>query len=204
MSKVIDTLMSEHRVIEQVLGSLGAFADGLEPGREGDRERVADFARFFSEFADRCHHGKEEERLFVSLEERGLPRDGGPLFVMLSEHEAGRGHVRALTAVGDGGGLLTADECDEVRRHAAEYIPLLEMHIQKEDGILFPHAEAILSEQTLAELAVKFDEFEHRVMGEDVHRRLHALAEELIAAYPPPTERARRAAGGCLACGSTP
>ncbi len=202
MSKMIDTLMNEHRVIEQVLGSLKTFADGLEPGRDGSRERVADYARFFREFADRCHHGKEEERLFVRLQERGMPRDGGPLFIMLSEHEAGREHVRALTALGEGDGPLTVDECDAVRRHATEYVPLLEMHIQKEDGILFPYAETILSDEMLAELAVQFDEFEDQVMGGDVHRRLHALAEELVAAYPP-AGHAETAAGGCFACGSS-
>jgi hypothetical protein len=37
----------------------------------------------------------EEKRLFVKMSERGLPLSGGPLAVMLHEHEEGRRLIRA-------------------------------------------------------------------------------------------------------------
>jgi hemerythrin-like domain-containing protein len=173
--------MAEHRIIEKVLESLSVFAQRLEPGRDGDRQRVADYARFFSEFADRCHHGKEEDRLFVSLEEHGFPRDTGPVAMMLYEHELGRTHVQALAAVGAGSGTLSDEECESVRRHAREYVPLLAMHIQKEDEILFPHAVQVLPDEILESLGEEFEDFETRVMGPTTHAELHELAEELIS-----------------------
>lgn len=185
MSQIIQTLMHEHRLIEQVLGSLSTFTERLESGRVEDRPRLADYARFFREFADRCHHGKEEDRLFVALHQHGMPREAGPVAVMVHEHEVGREHVRALTRLGDGDGPLTGEECDAVRRHAGEYIPLLLMHIQKEDGILFPNAEHLLPGDVLDRLEDEFDDFERRVMGPDAHDQLHSLAESLIAEFPP-------------------
>lgn len=181
MSRPIDILTREHRVIEKVLDSLHAFTQRLEPGGEGDRRMVAEFAEFFREFADRCHHGKEEDRLFVSLVEHGVPRDAGPVAVMLQEHEIGRGHVEALTAVGAGSGPLSAQECETVRHHAEAYVPLLALHIQKEDQILFPLAERILSNDVLEDLGDAFDAFEEQVMRPDTHSKLHALAEKLIS-----------------------
>ncbi|MGD0266766.1 MAG: hemerythrin domain-containing protein, partial [Candidatus Methylomirabilota bacterium] len=37
-----------------------------------------------------CHHGKEENLLFKTMVDRGFPRQGGPIAVMLHEHETGR------------------------------------------------------------------------------------------------------------------
>ena len=57
-------------------------------------ERALDFVKTL---ADGCRHGKEEDRLFPLLEERGLPKRGGPINVMIQEHKQGRDYVRALS-----------------------------------------------------------------------------------------------------------
>jgi hemerythrin-like domain-containing protein len=54
------------------------------------------FLKFFQIFADKCHHGKEENSLFPLLEVRGVPREGGPIEVMLYEHQLGRSYVKAM------------------------------------------------------------------------------------------------------------
>jgi len=185
-TKAIETLMSEHRVIEQVLGSLETFARGLDEGAPETRSRIAEYAEFFREFADRCHHGKEEDRLFTALTEHGFPSDGGPIAVMLHEHEAGRNHVRALAEIGADAGALSSDECDRVRHHALEFVPLLRQHIGKEDAILFPAAERALPVAVLAGLAEDFERHEREEMGSGAHERLHRLAEKLIDASAPP------------------
>ena len=184
MSKVIETLMSEHRVIQGVLGSFEAFVERLDEDGPNARERVAEFADFFREFADRCHHGKEEGHLFEALGEHRFPRDAGPLFVMVGEHNMGRSYVAVLSAIGAGVGTLRELERHEIRESAGAFIPLLRMHIQKEDEILFPAAERTLPPQVLEKLAGSFEEFERTVMGEGEHRRLHALGARLMAERP--------------------
>jgi hemerythrin-like domain-containing protein len=185
-TKAIETLMNEHRVIEQVLGSLAAFARDLDEGPLDQRPRVAEYAEFFREFADQCHHGKEEDRLFKALTDQGFPANGGPIAVMLHEHEEGRTHVRALAEIGAGAGALSSEECDRVRHHALEFVPLLRQHIRKEDEILFPAAERALPPAVLAALAEDFERHEREEMGSGEHERLHRLAENLIEAHAPP------------------
>jgi hemerythrin-like domain-containing protein len=70
-------------------------------------EHLLQIVEFIQVFADKCHHGKEENLLFRSMVKAGLPKEGGPIAVMLSEHEMGRNFVRkmdeavsAVTAVG--------------------------------------------------------------------------------------------------------
>lgn len=51
---------------------------------------------FIRNFADRCHRAKEEDQLFVRMQDRGSPFEGGPIAVMLMEHEEGRRHIGAV------------------------------------------------------------------------------------------------------------
>jgi len=201
MTQAVETLMTEHRLIEKVLGSLATFSEGLEPGQPGARENVAEYAEFFREFADRCHHGKEEDRLFTVMGDYGFPSDTGPVYVMLQEHELGRSHVRELADVGGGRGPLTTQDVETVRQHAQAFIPLLASHIQKEDGILYPAAERTVPAPVLEELAGEFEEFDRTVMGEGENERLHELARRLIERFRPPMQVVG-ATATCTPCGS--
>ncbi|HNX49590.1 MAG TPA: hemerythrin domain-containing protein [Thermoanaerobaculaceae bacterium] len=181
--EAIATLMHEHRVIEQVLDALERCASAIASGQEVPRATVRDFAEFFRNFADRCHHGKEEDRLFTTMVELGFPRDHGPIAVMLTEHELGREQVRALAALGVGDNPLSEKERRQVCAHAGAFIPLLRTHIMREDEVLYPMAIRALTSEHLARLAREFETFEATVMGEGEHQRYHALADRLIAAW---------------------
>src|SRR6266540_1126404 len=92
----IETLMTEHRLIERACDALAAFADEVRRKSTDDKEELGRFVTFIREFADACHHGKEEDILFAAMVEAGFPRHGGPIAVMLMEHDQGRAHVRVL------------------------------------------------------------------------------------------------------------
>ena len=199
MSEAIEILMDEHRLIEQVLASLETFALNLQHDADVDRETVKDFGDFFAGFADRCHHGKEEDRLFVKMNEYGFPKDYGPVAVMLAEHVEGRSHVGALVKIGASSGALSPSERDSVIEHASAYVPLLRSHIIKEDNILYPMAVQAIPPPEMDAMLADFQTFELGIMGEGEHQRFIAMAEKLVEAYPP--DPARMAAGtGCSGC----
>jgi hemerythrin-like domain-containing protein len=199
MNKAIEQMVDEHRLIVRVLGALDCMSGKLAEGGRVPREDVGRFATFFREFADRCHHGKEEDRLFVKMNEQGFPREYGPVGVMLSEHEAGRAHVRALAAVGQGIGPLTTEEAESVQAHANEFVPLLLQHIQKEDHVLYPMALQALPPGKLASLEQECEEFDREVMKPGQVDVLKALAGDLIAAYPADESRLM-AFSACTGC----
>jgi hemerythrin-like domain-containing protein len=189
MSQAIDTLTEEHRVIERVLEALEAYVTRIENGAIPDRARVAEFAEFFRDFADTCHHGKEEEILFKTLIELGFPREHGPVGMMLFEHAQGREHVAAIAGVGQGSGPVTEQERQSLIAHTREYVPLLRQHILKEDRVLYPMAAQRVSVEDWNRMAKAFEAFERDVMGEGRHHTLHDLAHRLMAApgdTPPP------------------
>ena len=163
MSDPIQVLMDEHRVIEKVLNALEAAADLEVPVEFYDR--ALDFC---TEFADACHHAKEEDRLFPLLEKRGIPREGGPVGVMCDEHVQGRGYIRQMREA------AAAGEYDRVRRVSLMYVGLLREHIQKEDNVLFAMARDVLGREDLEKLGAEFEAAEQPEC-----RRYHVVADEL-------------------------
>ncbi len=196
MSKAIDVLMTEHRLIERVLFSLEAYAAELRQGRELERRSAADFAAFFKGYADALHHGKEEDLLFRRMVELGFPEQGGPLAVMLHEHKLGRAHVTAIFQVGAASGPVTGLEQTLVVDNAAGFVPLLRTHILKEDQILYPLALRFLPPDELDRLGERYDAFARQVDDERVNELL-GLAERLQAAHPFDPARLAPVSLGC-------
>ena len=197
----IETLMTEHRLIERAIDALLAFADEVRRREADERPELARFVEFIREFADGCHHGKEEDILFAAMIEAGFPRHGGPIAVMLMEHEAGRSHVAALGELAAQPAAWSGADRQRLADAAYGYGQLLRQHIHKEDAILYPMAEQRLPPDALERVQAACETFEEKKAASGEHARLHALAEELLARHAPlriHDEPPRRAA----ACGS--
>ena len=134
---------------------------------------------FFRNFADRCHHGKEETYLFPAMEAKGFPRQGGPTGVMLSEHEQGRAHVRGMADAIDGATAGDSEAATQFVTHARGYVGLLREHIGKEDHCLFSMANQALTEDDQQRLLAAFENVEHEHMGLGTHEKFLRLADEL-------------------------
>jgi hemerythrin-like domain-containing protein len=178
----VDTLMNEHRAIERVLHGLLGFADAAARRGAADRGELARFVEFFREFADACHHGKEEDVLFRAMVAHGFPANGGPVAVMLHEHAQGRALVGALGAQAEETGAWTPEALRALGATARAFAELLGAHIQKEDGVLYPMAEQRLPPDALAEVGAACARYEAARAA--AHERLHALGEALAAHAP--------------------
>jgi hemerythrin-like domain-containing protein len=73
-----DVLKHEHRVIERMLRILNVACEKLEKSEDVSLEVFKKAIDFICVFADRCHHGKEEETLFPFVEEHGIPKKAVP------------------------------------------------------------------------------------------------------------------------------
>ena len=172
-------LMDEHRVIERVLGALEAAAARMSSGATVRAEFFLQAAEFIATFADGCHHRKEEGVFFPALEAAGIPRAGGPIGVMLAEHEEGRRITRGLRAAAER--MQAGDEgaATEARWKALEYAALLRQHIMKEDNILFPMADGAIVGRELEAVTAGFARLQREETADVVQAKYRALAEEL-------------------------
>ena len=177
--KATQILMDEHRVIERVIAALERAAQQLQdsvPVRSGFFLDAADFIRGF---ADGCHHHKEEGVLFQSMLAAGAPAQGGPVQVMLAEHEQGRAYTRGMREAAQK--VQSGDDTarTEIVKNALGYVSLLRDHIRKEDGILFPMADRLIPLSLQDGVIDGFERVEHEETGEGVHEKYLALAEKL-------------------------
>ena len=177
--RATDILMEEHRGIERMLDVVDRAAARVERGELVPPRLFADAAVFFRSFADRCHHRKEENHVFARMAQRGIPVEGGPLGVMFAEHDQGRAYVRIMREEGEkyAEGRLTNPDLliDAVRG----YVHLLRQHITKEDRILYPMGNQVLTPEDQEQLLEDCERVEREEMGEGEHERFHAMIEEL-------------------------
>jgi hemerythrin-like domain-containing protein len=165
--KATNVLMDEHRVIERVLGALENAAQRLDEGGSVRPGFFLDAAEFIRGFADGRHHIKEERVLFTVMAGCGVEVHGGPIGVMLDEHEQARTYTRAM---GEAAQKLDAGDesaAKAVVRSAQNYCALLREHIAKEDNILFPMADDVIPEDQLPKLEQQFDEAEREHANQD-------------------------------------
>ncbi len=181
--KPTEILSSEHRVIERVLNCLEAMVRRAKSAGRLEGESAHEAVAFFRNFADHCHHGKEEDHLFPALEAAGFPRQGGPTGVMLHEHELGRAHLRGMDEAVEAAAAGDAAALGQFVSHAEGYLAVLREHIYKEDHVLFPLAERTLDEEEQQRLVGEFRRVEAEEMGAGTHERYLHVAQELAKQY---------------------
>lgn len=186
--RVTEVLKNEHRVIEVVLNCVEKLAEQTRKEKKLDREAAEQVVDFIRTFADGCHHGKEETHLFTALEAEGASRDSGPVGVMLHEHELGRRFVKQMADNIDGAATGEENALIEYVDAAIGYVQLLRAHIQKEDGILFPMADNLLSDEVFEKLSKDFEHVESHHMGEGTHEKYLNLAASLAKKFGVPAE----------------
>lgn len=151
-----DMLREEHRLILQVVERLAELVARESPADEAVAT-IEDCVTFFRLYTDACHHGKEEDLLFGSLVDQGMPRTSGPIAVMLQEHEVGRGLVRAMA---DGIERLRGGDqaaWAAIVQAGISYVDLLRQHIMKENHVLFNMADGMVPEPECRRLCDAYD-----------------------------------------------
>ena len=179
----LEDLIQEHEAIKVMLSIMSKIAGNIEADDRfdtGDVEKIVDFLRTF---ADKCHHGKEETALFPALALAEISDNNGPICVMLHEHNIGRGYVNGLISGVEDFKNNFANASGLISACLINYVTLLESHIQKEENILFPMANKVLSEQKLNEIFDKFQIIEADILGHGVHEQYQELLKQLKIKY---------------------
>jgi hemerythrin-like domain-containing protein len=179
-------LRDQHRNILKVADVLEeVLSREPEPG-VFDFDALADCVSFIRLYADALHHGKEEALLFPELEERGLPRDSGPIAVMLHEHQRGRAYARAMADALPGVREANGEATRALVSAARGYVDLIRAHIMKEDNILFNMADQLIDEPACRTLCAAYDEVCRRHFEGHTVAGLEGILARLMEKYPEP------------------
>jgi hemerythrin-like domain-containing protein len=163
--------MNEHQLILRVLDTLEARLARLD-AEPFDHAFFLDALDFFRNFADGCHHFKEEDTLFPELIAAGIPSEGGPIGCMLGEHDFGRSCLRSVGENLDAAASGSPEARATVATKARAYLDMLRQHINKEDRILFQMAYRALAPEAMDRL--------RQVFGDESNARINAPVRPVV------------------------
>jgi hemerythrin-like domain-containing protein len=169
-------LMIEHRLIERAIAFMKDEKERLETGGELNPVTIDTLADFIKTYADRTHHGKEEDILFEDLEARSLNDNERELMEeLIEEHKLGRNLTKQLVGAKDE--VVSGDRRDlkEVISAMQALIDFYPQHIEKEDKRFFPDTERHYSQEELDEMVREFYAFDRGM----IHEKYTAVADEL-------------------------
>lgn len=172
MQEATQILIQEHEGIKRVLALIEKAHKKVGRRQALSSIFLPNILDFIKTFADTCHHGKEEGVLFPLLEKRGIPKEGGPIGMMLQEHGVSRGYVKAAVVVSQKGDAKTALE------NLLSYVQLLREHIDKENNILYPLGNQVLTTQDQEYLKKEFERIEEEKIGPGKHEAYHLMIEK--------------------------
>jgi len=178
-----EDLIHEHKAIKVMLSIMSKIAEDIKENKVFYIKDIEQIVDFLQTFADKCHHGKEETSLFPALVLTGIPKENGPIGVMLQEHMLGRGYIKEINKGVENCKLGDICSGELIAANLTNYVNLLQNHIQKEENVLFPMANKALSEQRQEEIFKQFEKIEEEVVGHGVHEKYHELLNQLKSKY---------------------
>ncbi|MBS4536738.1 hemerythrin domain-containing protein [Clostridium sp. D2Q-14] len=180
----IDILVNEHNNIKKILKIVRCMCIEIVEGKEINGDDFRDIIDFIRNYADKYHHGKEEDMLFKYMSKE-LSKDigEGPVRGMFIEHDYGRSFViqldMAIKAYENGNNNAKVD----IIANAVGYANLLNNHITKEDNVIYKYASKHLSKETLNKLDSEFKVIENKNENLDKKKKYIDLIDRLEKKY---------------------
>jgi len=160
-------LMIEHRLIERMLLVIEDALLKIESKHKVDPVFVDIAVDFIRVYADRTHHGKEEDILFRELEKKPMSdEDRRVMNELIEEHERGRRATKALVEANTryrNGDETALSDISEKLRTLIEFYP---KHIDKEDKVFFPSSRAYFTDEEDQAMLTVFWEFDRKMIHE--------------------------------------
>ena len=186
MNQSVILMEEDHANINRALGVIRSICLQLMQGGEVPDEDFREIIEFVREYADKHHHGKEEKFLFpVMVKKLGPVGDKLVTHGMLVEHDLGRADVLSLeTALNEYKKNPRLELKLDILSYAMAYAHLLQLHIEKENSVVYPFAERGLSEEDFKEINEKSQIFEDEQTAKGVQKHYLDILENLEKKYP--------------------
>ncbi|MBW1785105.1 MAG: hemerythrin domain-containing protein [Deltaproteobacteria bacterium] len=160
-------LMIEHRLIERMIEIVKQVVSHIEHEKKVDPVLVDTVVDFIRIYADRTHHGKEEDILFKNLKERNLSGDDRRVMnELVAEHVFGRKTTKDLVEANTRYRNEDASALPQIADKLTILVDFYPKHIEKEDKVFFPAARKYFSEPEDQAMLYEFWEFDRKMIHE--------------------------------------
>ena len=173
-------LMIEHRLIEQMLKAIQRTLKLVEKTQTIDPyfvDTVVDFVRIY---ADRTHHGKEEDILFRELGKKSLSNeDRKTMDLLVEDHIFSRNTTKALVEANMRYREGKQEALGDVIAYLKTFAEFYPGHIKKEDTVFFPASRAYFSDEEDQAMLNEFWDFDRKM----IHEKYREVVKGLETMY---------------------
>ena len=171
-------LMIEHRLIERMFTLVEKKLEKIQTTNQVDPlfiDTVVDFIRIY---ADRTHHGKEEDILFKKLENKQMSdQDRRIMDELVDEHVLGRKTTKELVEANAQYRVGEKTFLAVIVSKLKKLVNFYPKHIEKEDKVFFPSYMKYLSDEEDQLMLEEFYEFDREMIHEKYKSVLQKLEE---------------------------
>ena len=172
-------LMIEHRLIEKMLRITSKELEIIKKDRVVDPIFIDTVVDFIRTYADRTHHGKEEDILFKELEDKNLnSKDKKGMQELIEEHISARQIVKGLVEANNNYTNGDSTSIDIIIEKLTFLINFYPEHINKEDKVFFPETEKYFSDEELERMLNNFWEFDRKMIHEKYRKLYDSLSKK--------------------------
>jgi len=169
-------LMIEHRLIERMLSLVKNALVQIESKHRVDPVFVDTAVDFIRTYADRTHHGKEEDILFRDLNKRPLSTEDRRIMKdLLEEHIFARQTTKALMVANTRYRNGDENAMAEIVATLHALVDFYPRHIEKEDKVFFPASRSYFTKEEDQAMLAEFWEFDRTM----IHEKYKSVVEEL-------------------------
>ncbi|GAB6058128.1 hemerythrin domain-containing protein [Desulfonatronum parangueonense] len=167
-------LMKEHRLIERMITLIKETVEYIRKGNRIDPDLVDVAVDFIRTYADRTHHGKEEDILFKKLDQKGLSTEDRKMMdELIEDHVFGRKIVRNIVEANERYRKGDASALEQIAQNLQALAELYPGHIEKEDKDFFPASRNYFTDQEDEALLEEFLEFDRQM----IHEKYESIVE---------------------------
>jgi hemerythrin-like domain-containing protein len=168
-------LMIEHRLIEKMLEFVKQQVSLIDTQKSINPVIVDTVVDFIKTYADRTHHGKEEDILFRELSKKQMSaEDQKGMDELVEEHRYGRRLVQELVQARKRYVAGSNEALGVIRENLALLADFYPKHIEKEDKVFFPNTEKYFTTTELDSMLQEFWEFDKMM----IHEKYKSVVEE--------------------------
>jgi hemerythrin-like domain-containing protein len=186
MPKTLNIIRDEHRSIAAILHGMEYLVQRIRARRKKVDPRVFHAMLYYLDtFSERMHHPKEDQYLFKAMRERSA--EAGTFIADLEEdHARGEDALRRLAQC-----LIRYEEGGErefpaFEREVENFVRNYRDHMRKEEDVVFPLAERLLSASDWQAIDRAFKENRDPLAGERDTRDFEKLFDRIVNLAPPP------------------
>jgi len=176
-----EELMTEHKTIRLMLNVMSSISDNIKNKKVFYTNDVEQIVDFLSVYVNKCHRNKEETVFFPALLLSKHPFKN--IGLIINEHSIGKGYLDEILCCVVNCKLGSTFSGERIADCMANYVQLIDNHINKEENDFFPLANKALSEDAQIEILKQFSVINDEFMGLDIHDRYEELLKSMESKY---------------------